>query len=116
MVFLSNYMSYSNLLTLNIWVPVSLLSYSYYVSTQHLYCFNINILKVQSCKLYNNKHMIASTQITNTEFFVFTIVLVFKLSRKVLFINGKKQYKLSKSRLRFKKIGKFSGKLLQNYK
>ena len=35
--------------------------------------------------------MIASTQITNTEFFVFTIVLVFKLSRKVLFINGKKQ-------------------------
>ena len=61
--------------------------------------------------------MIASTQITNTEFFVFTIVLVFKLlSRKVLFINGKKQYKLSKSRLRFKKIGKFSGKLLQNYK
>ena len=60
--------------------------------------------------------MIASTQITNTEFFVFTIVLVFKLSRKNLFINGKKQYKLSKSRLRFKKIGKFSGKLLQNYK
>ena len=60
--------------------------------------------------------MIASTQITNTEFFVFPIVLVFKLSRKVLFINGKKQYKLSKSRLRFKKIGKFSGKLLQNYK
>ena len=61
--------------------------------------------------------MIASTQITNTEFFVFTIVLVFKLlSRKVLFINGKKQYKLSKSRLRFKKIGTFSGKLLQNYK
>ena len=61
--------------------------------------------------------MIASTQITNTEFFVFTIVLVFKLlSRKVLFINGKKQYKLPKSRLRFKKIGTFSGKLLQNYK
>ena len=60
--------------------------------------------------------MIASTQITNTECFVFTIVLVFKLSRKVLFINGKKQYKLSKSRLGFKKIGKFSGKLLQNYK
>ena len=34
--------------------------------------------------------MIASTQITNTEVFVFIAVLVFKLlSRKVLFINRK---------------------------
>ena len=34
--------------------------------------------------------MITSTQITNTEIFAFTVVLVFKLlSRKVLFINGK---------------------------
>ena len=47
-------------------------------------------LKVQSCKLYNNKYMIASTQITNTEIFAFIAVLVFKLlSRKVLFINRK---------------------------
>ena len=34
--------------------------------------------------------MIASTQITSTEIFVFIAVLVFKLlSRKVLLINGK---------------------------
>ena len=34
--------------------------------------------------------MIASTQLTNTEFFRFIAVLVFKLlSRKVLFINRK---------------------------
>ena len=47
-------------------------------------------LKVQSCKLYNSKYMIASTQITNTEIFAFIAVLVFKLlSRKVLFINRK---------------------------
>ena len=47
-------------------------------------------LKVQSCKLYNNKYMIASTQITNTEIFAFVAVLVFKLlARKVLFINRK---------------------------
>ena len=47
-------------------------------------------LKVQSCKLYNNKCMIASTKITNNEIFAFTAVLVFKLlSRKVLFINRK---------------------------
>ena len=47
-------------------------------------------LKVQSCKLYNNKYMIASTQITNTEIFTFITSLVFKLlSRKVLFINRK---------------------------
>ena len=47
-------------------------------------------LKVQSCKLYNNKYMVASTERTNTEIFAFTAVLVFKLlSRKVLFTNRK---------------------------
>ena len=47
-------------------------------------------LKVQSCKLYSSKYMIALTQITNTEIFTFIAVLVFKiLSRKVLFINRK---------------------------
>ena len=47
-------------------------------------------LKVQSCKLYNNKYMIASTQITSTEILAFIAVLVFKLlSRKVLFTNRK---------------------------
>ena len=45
-------------------------------------------LKVQSCKLYNNKYKIASIQIINTE--TFLTVLVFQLlSRKVLFINRK---------------------------
>ena len=47
-------------------------------------------LKVQSCKLCNNKYMIASTQITNAEVFAFKPVLILKLSsRKVLFINKK---------------------------
>ena len=47
-------------------------------------------LKVQSCKFYNNKYMIASTKITNTEIFAFIAALVFKLvSRKVLFVNRK---------------------------
>ena len=47
-------------------------------------------LKLQSCKLYNNKYMIASTQITKTEIFVLMVVLVLKLlSRKVLFIDRK---------------------------
>ena len=48
-------------------------------------------LKLQSCKLYNNKYMIASMQITNTEIFaLITVLLVFKLSgSKVLFINRK---------------------------
>ena len=47
-------------------------------------------LKVQSYKLFNNKYMIVSTQIINTESFALIAVLVFKLlSRKVLFINGK---------------------------
>ena len=48
------------------------------------------ILEVQSCKLYNNKYMIASTQITNTEIFAFIAVLVFDLlTRKAFFINRK---------------------------
>ena len=47
-------------------------------------------LKVQSCKLHNNKYMIASTQKTNTEIFTFTTFLVFQLlSHKVMFINRK---------------------------
>ena len=50
----------------------------------------LSLLKVRSCKLYNNKYMIASTEITNVEIFAFVAVLVFKLlSRKVLFINRK---------------------------
>ena len=47
-------------------------------------------LKLQSCKLYNNKYKIVSTQITNTEIFSFMAVLAFKIfSRKFLFTNGK---------------------------
>ena len=47
-------------------------------------------LKLQSCKLYNNRYMIASLQITNAEIFALITVLVFKLSgSKVLFINRK---------------------------
>ena len=48
------------------------------------------ILKVQSCKLYNNKYIIALTQITNTEIFEVIAVLGFKLlSCKVLSTNRK---------------------------
>ena len=52
------------------------------------YSVDINVnLTVQSCKLYNNKYMVASTQITKTEIFALIAALVFKLlSRKLLFI------------------------------
>ena len=53
-------------------------------------CNNSFSLKVQSCKLYNDKYMIGSTQITNTDIFAFISVLDFQLfSRKVLFIKRK---------------------------
>ena len=85
-----------------------------------LKCFSFSkvlILKVQSCKLYNNKYMVPSIQVANTEIFVFIAVLDFKLfSRKVFFINRKDNYKLLKSKLFLKKIANFTGKLLQNYK
>ena len=49
-------------------------------------------LKVPSYKLYKNKYMIASIQITNTEIFEFISVLVLKLlSRNGLFTNRKRQ-------------------------
>ena len=73
-------------------------------------------LKVQSCKSYNNKYMVASTQITNNEIFPFIAALAFKLlNRKVLFVN-RKTIETVKTRLLFKKIVNFTGKLLQNYK
>ena len=47
-------------------------------------------LKVQSSKLYNNKHMIASTQRRHSENFALIAVLIFKLlSSKVFLINRK---------------------------
>ena len=47
-------------------------------------------LKVQSCKLHNNKYIIALTQIRNIENFAFITVLIFELlSRKILFVNRK---------------------------
>ena len=59
--------------------------------------------------------MIASTQITNTEVFAFTAILVFKLlSRKVLLIYRKDNRNL-KSMLLFKKTANFMGKLLESY-
>ena len=55
------------------------------------------LLKVQSYKLDDDKYMIASTQVTDTEMFAFIAVLVFKLlSHKVLFINRKGNRKWQK--------------------
>ena len=72
------------------------------------------VLKVQSCKLYNSKYMITSTQIANIEIFAFIAVLVFKLvNHKVLFINRKgnikqlRKYKTVKKLATFKENRKF---------
>ena len=47
-------------------------------------------LKVQSCKLYNNQYVVASTQIANTEIGTFIALLVLKLlNHKVSFIKEK---------------------------
>ena len=68
------------------------------IKKRHSYYFFS--LKVQSCKLYNNKDLIASPQINNTEVFGFKdvqviVFIVFKLlSHKVLFINRKDSSKL----------------------
>ena len=61
--------------------------------------------------------MVTSTQITNTEIFALLAVLVFKLlSHNVIVCKQKIQWKRLKSRQPLKKIKKYTGKLLQNYK
>ena len=47
-------------------------------------------LKVQSCKLYNNKYMTALTRITSAENFSFIAALVFKLLNRKVFLIKKK--------------------------
>ena len=76
-------------------------------------------LKVQSCKLHNNKYMITSTQITNTEIFRFITDLDFRLlSRKVLFTNRKDNRNCSKVSYFFKKIANLVNycKILNSWK
>ena len=75
------------------------------------------VLKMLKVQLDNHKYIIVSTQITNTEIFAIIAVLGFKLlSRKNFAHKQKGQKKLLKSRLFFKKIASFTGKLLQKYK
>ena len=59
--------------------------------------------KVQSCKLYNSKYVIASKQTTNTEIFAFIAVLVFQVIEPII-INRRDNRNCEKSRLFFKKI------------
>ena len=74
---------------LSTWLKDRIKNYNVF---SYLYRNQEQTLKVQSCKLYNNKYTIALTQITNTEIFAFIAVVVFKLlSSKVLFINRKRQ-------------------------
>ena len=55
---------------------------------EHFCQMIVNSFKGTVYKLYNNKYMILSTQLTNIEIFPFIAALVFKLlGRKVLFIN-----------------------------
>ena len=49
-----------------------------------------DILKVQSNKVYNNKYMIPSTEVTNTEVWAFIAFLVFKLLGRKGFIIKRK--------------------------
>ena len=70
-----------------------------------------SLFKGLSCKLFYNKYMITSIQVTNTDILAFIDVLVFTLVNcKALLINRKDNRNL-KSKLLFKKI---SGKLLLN--
>ena len=61
--------------------------------------------------------MIVSTQITNTEFFSIHSCSSFYVVEPYNFVyKQKRQKKLLKSRLIFKKIANSTGKLLENYK
>ena len=73
-------------------LPLDFLSIFMHRQGLNVYSPEYMLLKVQSCKLCDNKYMITSTQISNTESFAFIAALVFKvLSRKVLFISRRRQ-------------------------
>ena len=59
--------------------------------------------------------MITLKKITNTEIFTFLTILVFKLLNCFAY-KQERQYSLLKSKLPFKKVANFRGKLMQNYK
>ena len=63
----------------------------------------LKTLKVQSCKLCNNKYIIALAQTTNIETFAFIAPLVFKLLRRKLAYKQLRQQKLLKSGVLCKK-------------
>ena len=60
--------------------------------------------------------MIASTQITNTEILAFIAVLVFTLLTVKFCLLTEEKIETINSRLLFKKVAYFLGKLLGNYK
>ena len=61
--------------------------------------------------------MVTLTEITNPKCFAFIVFLVFKLfSHKIIVYKQKRQEKVLKSRLLFKRIKSFMGALQQNYK
>ena len=55
-----------------------------------------SIKKVQSYKLHNNKYIIASTRITNTEILAFIAILVFKLLRRKVLLKTEQTIKTVK--------------------
>ena len=66
-----------------------------------------NNLKVQLCKLCNNKYMITLIQITNTEIFALIAALIIKLwSRKVLLIkkNARDFFSLTRKKIFMKSL------------
>ena len=76
------------------------------ILSKSMRCSNpLAFLKVQSCKLYNNKYMIVSTQITNTKIFSFTPVFWFSSYWAVKFcLQTEKTKETVKSRILFKQI------------
>ena len=84
-------------LLIGVFIERTLLEFIRYLFIQYsynIYLYDIRcllFLKVLSCKLYNKKHMIALTQVTNTEIFALISVVVLQLlSCKVLFTNEKR--------------------------
>ena len=75
-----------------VWTYHFLLHWGKWISVHWFYIMHLAsfYLKVQSCKLNNNKYMIASTQITNTEIFGFIVLLLCKLSSRKFCLSTEK--------------------------
>ena len=110
MVFVQNQIRYFSVPNQNIQIINSALKLKIYFKLLTYLNKIIHILKVQSCKLCNNKYVIASTQqLRNAEIFALIDVVVFKLLSHKVLLRKRKEIETVKKQASIYENSKFCG-------